>query len=109
MKLGNRIMRNFSLFVNKLAGGTMQNVNTGEVRGEAFPGMPEACRKAAADGSVLLLNDGTLPLSPSSRVALFGRTQLDWFYAGYGSGGDVRAPYLVSPVQGLENAGVQKS
>ena len=107
MKLGNRIMRNFSLFVNKLAGGTMQNVNTGEVRGEAFPGMPEACRKAAADGSVLLLNDGTLPLSPSSRVALFGRTQLDWFYAGYGSGGDVRAPYLVSPVQGLENAGVQ--
>ena len=102
-----KIMRKISLLVNKITGGTVQNLNTGSARGEAFPGMAEACRKAAADGSVLLLNDGVLPLASDSRVALFGRVQRDWFYVGYGSGGDVRAPYLVSPVQGLKAAGVK--
>ena len=107
MNFFKKIERNFSLLVNKLAGGTMQNVNTGEVKGEAFPGIAAAARKAAADGSVLLINDGVLPLAAECKVALFGRVQSDWFYVGYGSGGDVRAPYLVSPVEGLKRAGVK--
>ena len=107
MNIAKRLTRKFSLFINKITGGTVQNVNTGGSFGEAFPGMSEAARRAAADGSVLLLNDGTLPLSHSCKVALFGRVQLDWFYVGYGSGGDVRAPYLVSPVRGLKDAGVR--
>ncbi|MBQ9045722.1 MAG: hypothetical protein IJ112_07260 [Oscillospiraceae bacterium] len=41
---------------------------------------------------MLLKNDGTLPLSKQEPVAVFGRCQLDWFYVGYGSGGDVLMP-----------------
>ena len=82
MNIAKRLTRKFSLFINKITGGTVQNVNTGGSFGEAFPGMSEAARRAAADGSVLLLNDGTLPLSHSCKVALFGRVQLDTARAG---------------------------
>lgn len=50
-------------------------------------------RAAAAEGIVLLRNQDTLPLQPTTRVAIFGRHQIDWFFVGYGSGGDVNAPY----------------
>ena len=53
------------------------------------PGMPELLRSVAAQGAVLLKNDGVLPLKKDSEVALFGRVQKDWFFTGYGSGGDV--------------------
>ena len=98
--------RRISMLVNKITGGTVQNENRGGAPGQAFPGMAEAARAAAADGAVLLKNDGALPLEQGARVALFGRVQTDWFYVGYGSGGDVRAPYLVSPVEGLKSAGI---
>ena len=39
-------------------------------------------------------------------MAVFGRVQLDWFYVGYGSGGDVNPPYRVNLMEGLRNAGV---
>ena len=50
------------------------------------------CREAATEGIVLLKNDGTLPLQ-RSRVAVFGRVQVNYFVVGYGSGGDVKSPY----------------
>ncbi|MBE6774194.1 MAG: beta-glucosidase [Ruminococcaceae bacterium] len=59
-------------------------------------GMPEILRDAAAQGAILLENNGVLPLAENSRVALFGRVQNDWFYTGYGSGGDVNKPYAVN-------------
>ena len=68
--------------------------------------MPALCRKAAAEGAVLLKNEGVLPLAPGQPVAVFGRVQLDWFYVGYGSGGDVNPPYRVNLMEGLRNAGV---
>ena len=52
MNIAKRLTRKFSLFINKITGGTVQNVNTGGSFGEAFPGMSEAARRAAADGSV---------------------------------------------------------
>ena len=64
------------------------------------PGMPELLRAAAADGAVLLQNE-VLPLKAGTRVSVFGRIQLDWFYTGYGSGGDVNAPYHVNLLDGL--------
>ncbi len=67
------------------------------------PGMPEALRAAAAQGAVLLKNDGTLPLKKNSTVSLFGRVQMDWFFTGYGSGGDVNKPYAVDLVEGMRN------
>ena len=39
-------------------------------------------------------------------MAVFGRCQLDWFYVGYGSGGDVHPPYRVNLMEGLASAGV---
>lgn len=67
------------------------------------PGMPELLRSVAAEGSVLLKNDGTLPLKQGSRVSLFGRVQNDWFFTGYGSGGDVNKPYAVNLIDGVRN------
>lgn len=56
------------------------------------PRMIALCREAATEGIVLLKNDGTLPLQ-RSRVAVFGRVQVDYLVVGYGSGGDVKSPY----------------
>ncbi|MCD7711916.1 MAG: glycoside hydrolase family 3 C-terminal domain-containing protein, partial [Firmicutes bacterium] len=50
-------------------------------------------RRAAAEGCVLLKNDGVLPLAEGSVVAVFGRTAWDTIYSGTGSGGLVHPPY----------------
>lgn len=62
-----------------------------------------ACaREAAAEGMVLLKNEGgLLPLEMGSKLALFGRTQYDTIYCGTGSGGMVNVPYVVSIHEGL--------
>ena len=62
-------------------------------------------RRAGAESCVLLKNDGALPLKKEREIAVFGRCQLDWFYVGYGSGGDVNAPYYVNLLDGLDRAG----
>ena len=67
----------------------------------ATPGMSELLSRAASEGAVLLENDGVLPLR--DKFALFGRTQVDSFYTGYGSGGDVVKPYRVSILDGILN------
>lgn len=64
----------------------------------------ELCRKVTAEGCVLLNNDGTLPLG-NQQFALFGRCQINTFYVGYGSGGDVKPPYKVSILEGLRAGG----
>ena len=70
-------------------------------------GMPELIRESGAEGIVLLKNqDNVLPLKVQDRVSVFGRCQNDWFYVGYGSGGDVKAPYYVPLMEALRNAGV---
>lgn len=53
---------------------------------------------------MLLKNDGTLPLG-NQQFALFGRCQINTFYVGYGSGGDVKPPYKVSILEGLRAGG----
>lgn len=68
------------------------------------PGMPELLRRAAAEGAVLLKNQNSvLPLANGTTVSLFGRGQTEWFYTGYGSGGDVNKPYAVNLVEGIRN------
>ncbi|HHU60826.1 MAG TPA: beta-glucosidase [Natronincola sp.] len=65
-------------------------------------------RATAAEGIVLLKNDNsTLPINEKDKVAVFGRTALNYFGVGYGSGGDVRRPYLINLIDGLLNSGVQ--
>ena len=65
------------------------------------PGLPQLCRRAGAEGIVLLKNNGVLPLAKQQVVSVFGRVQADYFCVGYGSGGDVNPPYTVSLLQGL--------
>lgn len=81
----------------------------GEILGEkdSSPALIEKARALAGEGIVLLKNDGTLPLSDEDVVSVFGRVQNDYFYVGYGSGGDVKAPYRVGLMEGLRNAGVK--
>ncbi|MDO4901353.1 glycoside hydrolase family 3 N-terminal domain-containing protein [Actinomyces sp.] len=70
------------------------------------PRLAELARRATAEGTVLLINDGVLPLSPSEPVAIFGRVQIDWFAVGYGSGGDVNAVYTTNLLGSLVEQGV---
>ena len=65
-------------------------------------GMPELIREVASEGAVLLENK-ILPLKEGTKVSVFGRVQLDYFCTGYGSGGDVNAPYKVNLLEGLRN------
>ena len=69
---------------------------------EVTPDMPELLRSIAAQGAVLLENR-VLPFAEGSRISLFGRIQSDYFYTGYGSGGDVNYPYSVSLLEGLRS------
>jgi beta-glucosidase len=59
-------------------------------------------RQAAAEGAVLIKNDAdVLPLKPQTKVALFGRSQFDFYRSGTGSGGSVNVRYSVNLVEGL--------
>ena len=62
------------------------------------------CQQVISDGVVLLKNNGVLPVV-DKKVSVFGRCQINSFSTGYGSGGDVNAPYKVSIIEGLINAG----
>ena len=90
-----------------MGNGLMQEETNASGERYVTPGIPELLRQAGAESCVLLKNDGVLPLAMENEVALFGRCQLDWFYVGYGSGGDVSAPYQVNLVDGLLSAGVR--
>ncbi|MBN9215092.1 MAG: beta-glucosidase [Microbacterium sp. SCN 70-200] len=72
------------------------------------PALAASARTAAGEGVVLLRNEGVLPLpaADAGAVAVFGRVQIDWFAVGYGSGGDVKVPYVWNLVAGLRDAGV---
>jgi len=63
-------------------------------------------RRVAAEGIVLLENDGVLPLAPGSRVALYGAAARHMILGGTGSG-SVNCREGVSPYQGLCDAGIR--
>ena len=66
-------------------------------------------RQSAAEGIVLLKNNGTLPWKDGIKtIALFGENSYDFLSGGTGSG-CVHPPYVVDMLQGLENAGISSS
>ncbi len=103
-KMGKLIQR---VIDSAMGNGLMQEETDASGERHVTPGIAELIRMAGAESCVLLKNDGALPLDPKKEAAVFGRCQLDWFYVGYGSGGDVNAPYHVNLIDGLKNAGVQ--
>ncbi len=78
-----------------------------EMIGKPLEGFAEYARTAAARGAVLLKNeDGVLPLRKGERVAVFGRTQTDFYRSGTGSGGSVNLLYTTNLLDGLRDGGV---
>ena len=65
--------------------------NTSDIPKTVTDGAPELICKAGIEGSVLLRNDDVLPFKKTDKISVFGRCQLNWFYVGYGSGGNARA------------------
>ncbi len=67
-------------------------------------------RQTAAEGIVLLKNNGCLPWKENSikTVALFGEKSYDFLSGGTGSG-CVHPPYVVDMLEGLKNAGISSS
>ncbi len=86
--------------------GNMIYMATGKLIGKLpVPETAQVARNIAAQGMVLLKNDGTLPMQPK-KVALFGVGAEDTVVCGTGSG-YAFSPYTVSVRQGLENAGFE--
>ena len=106
-KLEDRIGKVWQKIVDQAMGNGLMQEELSACSGQTYvtPEMSAAARRCAADACVLLENDGTLPLQ-GQKVAVFGRCQLDWFYVGYGSGGDVHPPYQVNLMEGLKNVGI---
>ena len=67
-------------------------------------------RQSAAEGIVLLKNNGALPWKNGAikTVSLFGENSYDFLSGGTGSG-CVHPPYVVDMLQGLKNAGINSS
>ena len=106
-KIKRKINNTIGKIITSLPGDTSQTSTEGAVIPEYDnPVMSALCRRAGAEGAVLLKNkDNALPLKKDEKISVFSRLQIDWFYTGYGSGGDVNPPYCVSLIDGLRNAG----
>lgn len=95
-----------SKIINLFLSATAQGMSKGELGSpEVSDEIKETARLAAAEGIVMLKNDGVLPLGDGT-TAVFGRVQRDFFFVGYGSGGDVNKPYSVNLIDGMKNAGI---
>lgn len=104
MSLKTKIVNVGIKLVNKFTGLSQEDTARLNEEKTVTPHMPELLRKIAAEGAVLLKNNGVLPLAKDTTVSVFGRLQLEWFYTGYGSGGDVNKPYAVNLVEGIRNS-----
>lgn len=106
--LKKKVMKGVGKIVNFVTTTTSQGTSSGELGKDFVPDerMIELCREVGAEGIVMLKNiDNTLPLTSERTVSVFGRVQNDYFYVGYGSGGDVKAPYKVSLMEGIRRNG----
>lgn len=66
----------------------------------------ETARQAAAEGMVLLENNGALPLKIDETLAVFGRIQEHYYKSGTGSGGLVNVTKVWNITEGLEECGI---
>ncbi|WP_238650588.1 glycoside hydrolase family 3 C-terminal domain-containing protein [Paenibacillus piscarius] len=72
--------------------------------GVPLEGFAEFSRKVAAEGAVLLKNEGqVLPLGNGDSIAVFGRIQVNYYRSGTGSGGSVHVAYTTNLLDGLRS------
>ncbi|HHT97015.1 MAG TPA: beta-glucosidase [Clostridiales bacterium] len=70
--------------------------------GVPLEGFSNFTRKVAPEGFVLLKNeDKLLPLKNEDKVSVFGRTQIDYYRCGTGSGGAVNVEYTINILEGF--------
>lgn len=70
--------------------------------GIPLEGFAEFSRTVAAEGAVLVKNDNqVLPLGEGDNVAIFGRSQVNYYRSGTGSGGSVHVTYTTNLLDGL--------
>ena len=62
----------------------------------------KTARRAAAEGIVLIKNDNkALPLAKGTKVSVFGRSQMNYYKSGTGSGGMVNVDYVIGIYEAL--------
>lgn len=72
--------------------------------GVPLEGFAAFSRVVAAEGAVLLKNKGdALPLKSNENVAIFGRTQINYYRSGTGSGGSVHVTHTTNLLDGLRS------
>ena len=101
MKFRDFVNHKVTDMINNVSGLAQEEINRANEPKVITEGMPELLRKAAAEGAVLLKNYGVLPFKNGTKLSLFSRVSDDWFYVGYGSGGDVNRPYEISLADGI--------
>ena len=73
--------------------------------GVPVEGFPQKSKEAAAEGIVLLKNEGgMLPLTQEDKISVFGRPQIEYYRSGTGSGGAVNVEYATNILDGFENS-----
>ena len=73
--------------------------------GIPLPELAGYCRKAAAEGAVLIKNEEqTLPLKKGEKISVFGRCQIEYYRSGTGSGGAVNVPYVKNILEELRKS-----
>ncbi|MBU9723366.1 MULTISPECIES: glycoside hydrolase family 3 C-terminal domain-containing protein [Bacillaceae] len=72
--------------------------------GIPLEGFAEFSRKVAAEGAVLLKNEKeVLPLQKGDQISIFGRTQINYYRSGTGSGGSVNVTYTTNLLDSMRN------
>lgn len=72
--------------------------------GVPLEGFAEFSRTVAAEGAVLLKNEGqALPIRKDENVSVFGRIQVNYYRSGTGSGGSVHVAYTTNLLDGLRS------
>jgi beta-glucosidase len=72
--------------------------------GIPLKGFAEFGRKVAAEGAVLLKNEGQiLPIKEGESISIFGRIQINYYRSGTGSGGSVNVEYTTNLLGGLRS------
>lgn len=75
-----------------------------QMLGVPLEGFAEFSRKVAAEGAVLLKNEGQiLPLRNNESASIFGRTQVNYYRSGTGSGGSVHVTHTTNLLDGLRS------